>query len=86
LTGVGICAHGLAKELPSYRGVKIYLMNCGEVSCSLSKRDFFQPGFIKEWIDAALNGETDGWHSLDFGELRKTQRAETPVQRETEEC
>ncbi len=66
------CGHGFKTELPSYRGVRIFQMNCGEVTTSLSARDFFQPEFIRDWIDGALAREDlHKWTSLDFAELEK---------------
>ena len=59
------CGHGFKRELPAYRGIRIFEMNCGEVRCSLSSLDYFQPNYIREWIDAAFNGQVDGWHELD---------------------
>jgi hypothetical protein len=47
-------------------------MNCGEVQCSLSESDFFGTlPIAHEWIDAALDGQTDGWHGLSKIELLK---------------
>jgi hypothetical protein len=63
------CGHGVAKELPAYRGVRVWRMNCGEVACELSASDFFNPVYLHEWIDAALAGETDGWHGLNLKRL-----------------
>jgi len=67
------CGHGVAKELESHRGVQIWLMNCGEVRCSLSERDYFLPQFINEYIDAAIDGRNKPgeWLELDKKELRK---------------
>ena len=49
------CGHGLKRELEPYRGVRIFLMNCGEVQCGLSESDFFGSlPIAHEWIDAAL--------------------------------
>jgi hypothetical protein len=50
-------------------------MKCGEVACELSMRDFFQPAYIAEWIDGALDGKTDGWHSLDLKRLAELKAA-----------
>ena len=70
------CGHGLKRELDPYRGVRMYLMNCGEVQCGLSESDFFGSlPIAHEWIDAALNGETDGWHGLSKIELLKARGA-----------
>jgi hypothetical protein len=67
-----VCGHGFKQELPAYRGVRIFEMNCGEVSCSLSLRDFFQPAYIQEWIDGALMCEgLDKWISLDGQALER---------------
>lgn len=68
------CGHGVAKEVAPYRGVRIWLMNCGEVACELSLKDFFQPAYVHEWIDAALDGKTDGWHGLDLKRLDEIRR------------
>lgn len=66
------CGHGLKRELEPYRGVRIFLMNCGEVQCGLSESDFFGSlPIAHEWIDAALDGQTDGWHGLSKIELLK---------------
>lgn len=70
------CAHGLKGELPAYRSVRIWQMNCGEVRCSLSESDYFLPDFIQEWIDAALDGKTDGWLGLDLNELNRARKAQ----------
>lgn len=70
------CGHGVSKELPTHRNVRIWLMNCGEVRCSLSERDYFQPQFINEWIDAAIDGKgkPGEWLELDRKELKRIQR------------
>ncbi len=46
-------------------------MSCGEVRASLSTLDYFQPEYIREWIDAAFQGEVDGWHEIDVEALQK---------------
>ena len=63
------CAHGVDCELPPYKGVRRWRMLCGEVACELSTKDFFLLHFIDEWIDAALNGKTDGWAGLNLKRL-----------------
>jgi hypothetical protein len=68
------CAHGVDREILAYRGVRIWRMKCGEVACELSLRDFFQPAYIHEWIDAALAGETDGWLDLNMDRLAAVRR------------
>lgn len=77
--GVVHCLHGLKRELPPYRHVRIWEMNCGEVRCSLSERDYFQPQHINEFIDAALDGKNrpNEWMFLNRAELHKAQKAAT---------
>jgi len=58
------CGHGVKRELQPYRGVRIWEMNCGEVRTELSRQDYFQPAFVKEWIDAAINGKIRGWSEI----------------------
>jgi hypothetical protein len=70
------CGHGFKAELQTYRGVRIFEMNCGEVTTSLGPRDFFTKRFVHEWIDGALDGEDlHKWISLDLEELQKARRA-----------
>jgi hypothetical protein len=69
------CGHGVDREIEPYRGVRVWRMKCGEVACELSMRDFFQPAYIAEWIDGALDGKTDGWHSLDLKRLAELKAA-----------
>ena len=64
------CGHGLRREMASYRGVRIFEMNCGEVRCSLSSADYFQPDYIHEWIDGALDAPASNDRRLKFA-LRK---------------
>lgn len=71
------CGHGVAGEIQPYRGVRIWQMNCGEVACELSLRDFFQPAYIHEWIDAALAGETDGWVEINLERLAAIRSGKT---------
>jgi hypothetical protein len=80
---VAHCGHGVKRELPSYRHVRIWAMNCGEVRCSLSEHDFFQPQHINEFIDAALDGRNlpAEWHSLNRAEVLKAQKAEADSRR-----
>jgi hypothetical protein len=71
-SGLYTCGHGFKLELPSYRGVRIFQMNCGEVTTSLSPRDFFQPEFVRDWIDGALKREDlNKWQSLDRQALER---------------
>jgi hypothetical protein len=71
------CGHGVKRELPAYRHVRIWQMNCGEVRCSLSERDYFLPRFINEFIDAALDSKNkpDEWFELNPAEVYKAQKA-----------
>src|ERR1700676_269614 len=80
---VAHCGHGVKRELPSYRHVRIWEMNCGEVRCSLSEHDFFVPRYINEFIDAALDEKNrpDEWHSLNPAEVYKAQKAEAESSR-----
>ena len=72
------CLHGLKQELPAYRGVRLFEMKCGEITSSIGPRDFFATiSFAREWIDAAIKGEFDGWISLDRRELAKVRRTQT---------
>lgn len=71
------CGHGVDREILPYRGVRIWRMKCGEVACELSLRDFFQPAYVHEWIDAALAGETDGWLGLDLEILARLSKGVT---------
>lgn len=79
------CGHGFRRELQPYRSVRLFEMNCGEIRCALSERDYFGPNFgaqkpplenIKEWIDGALNGELDGWLEIDADALMRAQRSQ----------
>lgn len=76
------CGHGLKGEITPYRGVRIWEMNCGEVRCELSDADYFQPEFVREWIDDALKGQTNGWHSMKPDILKRVRNADsaTPQQ------
>mgnify|MGYP001600943386 CR=1 FL=1 len=71
------CGHGVAGEIDPYRGVRIWVMNCGEVACELSTLDFFQPAYMHEWIDAALSGKTDGWREIDLERLAAIRKKQT---------
>ena len=84
----GDCGHGVKGELPPYRGVRLWEMNCGEIRCSLSDRDLFGGNgatqarsleIVKEFIDAAMNSDVrpGEWLALDMYALRKAQQAET---------
>jgi hypothetical protein len=81
------CGHGFKAELPAYRGVRLFEMNCGEIRCALSECDYFGPDAakkppappldnIKEWIDAALKGDVDGWLEIDADALMAAQRSQ----------
>ena len=77
MSTVAQCGHGLKRELPPYRHVRIWEMNCGEVRCSLSARDYFLPQFIREFIDAALRGDIrpNEWIALDLKALKRARAA-----------
>lgn len=76
------CGHGFKRELEPYRHVRIFEMNCGEVRCSLSERDYFAPQYIRKWIDAALDGKKrDKWLELDALEVLRAQQAEADSRR-----
>ena len=70
------CGHGVKRELPTYRHIRIWEMNCGEVRCSLSERDYFQPEFVNEFIDAALDGKVRSgeWLELNRSTLYRAQK------------
>lgn len=74
--GIPACEHGVKHEIEPYRGVRIWQMNCGEVACELSMKDFFHPAYMHEWIDAAMNGETDGWFALDYERLQTIRKSQ----------
>ena len=79
------CGHGFRQELLWYRGVRIFEMQCGELRCSLSSSDYFgsqgdSTGSdalknLKEWIDAALLDNVDGWMEMDLEALEQAKRA-----------
>ena len=77
------CGHGFKRELPPYRHVRLFEMNCGEVRCSLSERDYFAPEYLREFIDAALDGKNgpDEWLGLIPAEVYKAQKAEADTRR-----
>lgn len=71
------CGHGLKRELPHHRGVRMWEMNCGEVRTELSEQDYFGNAAIaKDWIDGEiLNLEPKGnWITLDQEAVKRARQ------------